>query len=107
MENNHNNLCEIYKTLKPLKKKFSIIRNKLKFKSVQITLQMELTEGSGIGPVSVVIASLGKIYQLCAPLNNITPDFIDYVLDVQSAGVNWDRKEIKSVLCPGSSAVWK
>lgn len=56
---------------------------------------MELKEGIGIGPVSVVIASLGEIYQLSAPLNNIIPDFIDYVLDVQSASVNWYRKEIK------------
>ena len=38
---------------------------------------MELTEGSGIGPVSVVIASPEKIYQLSGPFNNITPDFID------------------------------
>lgn len=44
-----------------------IIITKLKLKSVQIILKMEVTEGSGIGPVTVVIASLGEMYQLTAP----------------------------------------
>lgn len=72
--------------LKPWKSLFII--NKLKLKSVQITLKMELMEEYRIGLLTVVIASLGKMYPLVAPLNNITPDFDHPVLDVHSSIVN-------------------
>lgn len=64
-----------------------IITNKLK--SVKITLKTELTETNRIGPDTVVIALLGKINHLATPLDNVTPDFIHHILDVQSASVNW------------------
>lgn len=56
--------------------------------SIQITLKMELMEGYRIGLLTVVRVSLGKMYPLVAPLNNITPDFDHPVLDVHSSVVN-------------------
>lgn len=60
----------------------------MKLKSVQITLKREVTGRNRVGLVAMVIASLGGIYQLAAPLSNLTPDFVDHVLDVQSGSVH-------------------
>lgn len=62
---------------------YIIIINKLKLKSVPITLTRELTRRNRVGLVAMVIASLGSIYQFAAPLSNITPDLADHVLVVQ------------------------
>lgn len=60
----------------------------LKLKSLPITLKMGLTERNGMGPVALFIASLGKFYQFAAPLNDMKPDFIDHILDVQPTSVH-------------------
>lgn len=49
---------------------------------------MELMEGYRIGLLTVVRVSLGKMYPLVAPLNNVTPDFDHPVLDMHSSVVN-------------------
>ena len=60
---------------------------------------MELTEGNRIGLVTVVIAPLGKMYQLAAPAHSVTPESVNDVLDVLAASVNRLTEKKESQCC--------